>query len=92
MDKAMLVDQLCWAFGGDMKRSRVEAGLTAVFELVQTRAQMSLPTYIKHVGRWDVRLCKARRRRNPKTGVECASPAYFKVVFRPSRGLVASLN
>ena len=92
MNQAEMVGQLCRAFGWEIKKSRVEAGLNAFFELIQTRAQMSQATYVKHVGRWDVRLCKARRRRNPRTGAVCVSPAYFKVVFRPSRGLVASLN
>ena len=92
MNKQDLVAALYRSLGSQMKMSRVQAGVDAFLELIQIRAQMSQPTYVKYLGRFDVRLCKARKRRNPRTGAQCLSPDYYKVVFRPSRSLIKALR
>ena len=90
MTKADLIDAVAAQGAGMTRKSAcemVDCLFQAIGRAIRVEGRFSYPGF----GTWNVRVRRARRGRNPRTGAEMRIPATRTVGFKPAKELKAGL-
>ena len=90
MTKADLVEAVAASTAGMSRKSAgelVEAVFAAVGKAIRAEGRFTYPRF----GTWSIRLRRARRGRNPRTGEEIRLAATRTIGFKPAKELKAML-